>query len=802
MAQNLDIGALQSGSGLDIGPLQSPSSTNQTVSPGGVASSFAAGTPYIVIPAIIALGVASSFAAGTPTLLGGNQSISPGGVISGLAIGVPLVAGGAIMPGGVASHFAAGQPFINQQEIIGPTGVASSFVAGTARVALVQSILVSGVATSFAAGTPTVEGAVQFLLAVGVGPGLIGVPAILGGPPELSILVGGIPIPSPAAAMALATQDPDGGSGGSNPTITSQTIGRWQAQFDLRDSSGTFAPALGQTVIFTENNFKLFAGCLVDVKAEWLMGTTQDIIYHCTAADKSSICDHRVVKSGTFLAGSDAAQAILAIVQQYLNGEGITAQGVPIDLGALTADQIFNFNTVTQAFDAIATDTGTIWYIDVNGILNFSAFNDLPPAPFSLSATSGNFRHFVFEQSLLNYRNSQYAVSNLTILPGAGNTGGSQPTAKVETFTWALGQPGIVESWDQFGNPIPGFLNTALPVSVVTSITVNGAPQTVVEFANFHGQQPTGPTDHMWFYKQQQVEMGPTRSLPLPVNATVIVSYIPFTNNASVEVGTALDPTSPITGGTFGTCGSGVYEAVEQVQNISTSADLTAIAQAVLNRWGGVPTVVTFETDKAGLAPGQLLSVNLPLISPIYLTNASLLITQVHGVSLAGDLGFGNSFRWTVQAQSVRDLGNWIKWFENLVKRTQNALPVYQYEIAAFVLAPGSSLAGGTVQTNPYIVKRTGLLYDMYASADSPPQDQDLILQFFVNGALIPGSVVIPANSASKAQFRFTFPTSSPIYVFAGSNFNDIITVQATYSVSGPSPLPASNVSYDIRWRM
>lgn len=651
--------------------------------------------------------------------------------------------------------------------------------------------------TPQAFGTPTIAGSSQSLIVGGFSPQQFGIPTVTGGPTHLRILLGGVDIPFPAAALALGAGDPTPGSqgGGSAPTITSQTIGRWQAQFDIFDASGTFAPSLGGTVIFFENNLKLFAGCLVSVVAEYLMGTTQDIIYHCTAADKSSICDHRVVQSAMFSAGSDVSQAVLSIVSQYLNGEGITTQGVPVGLlGTFNSDQIFNYTTVTQAFDAIATDSGTIWFIDVNGVLNFSAFVSLPAAPFNLTATSGNFRGFSYEQTTLNFRNTQYAVSNLSIVP-TGNTPGI-----VETFTWTIGQPGIVTGYLAGGVPFAFACHVANPISSILSITVNGDPQTVVDFANFHGQTSTGPTDHVFFYAQQDTQVSSTQQLPITPGSTVIITYVPFTSNSGQQVGTALAPVSPITGGTSGTCGSGIYEAVEQVQNISSLADLNAIAQAVLSRFDTVPTVIRFQTDKAGLAPGQLINVDLPLISPIYLTAADFLITQVSGVSVGFPLEFGNSFQWDVSASSVLDLGNWIKWFENLVKRTQNALPVYQFEIAAFVLGPGSSISGGLIDTNPYIVKRTGLLFDMYASATTPPVDQNLILEFFVNGTLIPGSVVIPAGSTPQAQFRFTF--TNPMYVFAGTSSNDIITVQATYQVTGGSPVAASNVSYDIRWRI
>jgi hypothetical protein len=332
----------------------------------------------------------------------------------------------------------------------------------------------------------------------------------------------------------------------------------------------------------------------------------------------------------------------------------------------------------------------------------------------------------------------------------------------------------------------------------VLSITVNGHAQTVIEYSQFTGQSSSGPNDYVFFYLSGQQECSPV-SLPLPSGATVIVDYIPQTTNTGATLGTALAPSDPISADPLGGCGSGKYENALPVQDVFTQEDLNAIAAAELAKSGGVPTIIEIETDRPGLMPGQMLTLNIP---NVFLMSQKLLITGVRGVSQGVDLGYGCSFRWTVTAHSNTDPGNWIKWFERLVGRTSPALPVVQYEVAPFVLAAsGSSLAGGNVETNPYLVKRTGRMVDLYASFAIPPVNQDLILSAFVNGIFL-GSVTVPANSAPNAVYRFTFPTETPRYVFAGADFNDVITVTAAYRVIGANPVKAANGSFDARWAM
>ena len=225
--------------------------------------------------------------------------------------------------------------------------------------------------------SPHVQGPTLFINVRGIPSGeRWPTPVVTGGSGGLQVFLGGINYTQYVSLANTAGQ------------ITSQTLGRWQFTFELSDPAGQFylnsiaSPAIsppppvpGMTVLVIDNGLRVFAGCVQQVVNDRLIAQPYAAFYQLTCTDKSAICDHRVVTGTTYPSGADVAQTILAIVASYLNGEGIGTGGVPTDgtLGALTSDLVLNFVTVTNAFDQIATISGTVWWIDSYCVLAFLA---------------------------------------------------------------------------------------------------------------------------------------------------------------------------------------------------------------------------------------------------------------------------------------------------------------------------------------------------------------------------------------------------------------------------------------------
>lgn len=716
---------------------------------------------------------------GSETLAPATQTITfTAGIPTGIAMGVPTLTGN-LVPPGIPSGVAFGTPFINQQQILSPTGIASGLAFGHPLVSRGVTLYPGGIASGFAAGAATIKGPPQTIYPLGIRPGLAGVPTLIGGNQDLDVFVAGVGMFKYNLTRIT--------------TVESQTIGRWTAKFTLYDSTYTITPKIGQTCIVMEFGRKLFAGCVSEVIERRAPQRLGQLFYDVTATDKSGLCDHRVITGAKYLAAQDAADVIRDIVAKYLNGEGITTQGVPATLGALGADMPFNFNTVTNGFDQLATLTGTVWWVDVNGVLNFSSFTNLPAAPFSLSDSSSNWRNLSYKRTLIDYRNKEYAISNLNVVPGG--SGGGAGAGITETFTMVSGITDPFTSF-HFGRQQAAFdhgladsyIWLQVPVSAILSLKVNGTSYPIYDSNTIPAVLPA----HWWAYFAGAEICWPAVWLAegLSPGDVVVVQYLPVAA-AAVQTGVALDPGG--IGPLAGTCGSGIYEHVTQTLNLDNQADLNAVAAAELARSGGVPTLLTFETDNPGLAPGQQIVVNIPDIG---LVNAKLLITGVKGTSQATDLGHLSSFRWVVTATSNQDPGNWIKWYERLVRRTELPLPVNQYEQATFILGPGGSLSQGTLVGTPDFVGHTGLLFELMIAASVPPIDEDLVVTLVDGGASVI-SITLPAGTAANFLIDVQVPASPPKYLYA----KDVLNVSVKYNVVGPNPTPASGVAFRARWK-
>lgn len=733
---------------------------------------------------------------------GATQTLSPPKIVGPRNFINPVVAGPIAVPTLIGPRALPAPTIKLQQRITPAAAIVGPRSLPAPTVSHVQAIFPATLVGPRALPAPTIQGAAQHVnVPTLIGPRSVSIPAVSGGLQTLQLILGGVDMSTYLSATGAGTN-------AAPVQIQSQTIGRWTAKFDFNNNNDvTKVPVLGQTVILQENGIKLFGGCIdtIVIDREW---NTNRIVYHCTALDKTSICDRRVIPTKTYAAGATALSTILDIVSNYLNGEGITTQGLPTDesLGNLSSDLVCNYPTVRDAFDRIATQTGSVWWVDVNGVLYFSTFANLPPAPFSITETSKTWRSMLVTQSLSGgsstsgYRNKQYAVTNLNVLPGSG-TGGSAGAGgtKTETFTWATSDPNIVV------DPNTGFLialQVSLPIGKVVSMTVNGNAQSVINFSQYTGQTRTGSNDYLWFYGVGggNQRISPTY-LDVPASAVVVVNYIPgtITNAAAVMAGTALAPENP-SGDPFGTCGSGVFEAVQQVKDISSQADLDAIAEAILARSGGIPTIVDYETDKTLLAVGMVQDFYVPLVQiPTTALDppVSLLIVKISGHSEAGPLQYGSRFRWRITAVSNHDPGNWVTYFSRWLSRSENAMPVLQYEVKTFVISPGTSVGSGIVSTNPVYADRTGLLVEIYAGCDVASVDEDTVLTVTdITQGVVLGTVTIPAGSTD--QVTLTVPSTSQIYVFA----KDQLQVSVSFNVTGGSPTPPSSITLCIRTAM
>lgn len=639
----------------------------------------------------------------------------------------------------------------------------------------------------------------SIILANGPGPGQPGSISIVGGTQRMQIFIGGVEVTNCSTADRSIVAGLGASVGAQPLRLSAQTIGRWGATFDLLDKDGSFTPQLGQTVLIQENGLRILAGCITALVPEIFDGATF-VVYHVTTADKSAIFDHRVLLQRFFIAGTDIADVIrsfftdVAYCNPPLENEGITLNNVPTSLGPLSQDLgPYNLTVITKVLDDLATDLAGVWFVDTLGDLHMTPIASLGAAPFGLDATTPNFRRASMATSLADFRTKQYAISDRNVTP-ATNAPNITGTPIVETWTLPQALAGSL-------GYLPLSIVTNFPMLKVTGLKVNGVDQPIY----IGTQYPPINFRHVWWYFPQTNNLippsitnnniafsSPALTSADPANGDVVeISYIAPQQAAQVVQN---DPLAP----TFGTCGSGVYEVVEQVKGVDSQDVLNQIATAILARSGDLPKTISFETDRPGLAVGQSLPVNLPRLD---LTSTNLMITSMDGTIMAGRLAFGSRMRWQVKATNTQDLGNWIKYMERLIRRTDNTIPVNRYEEAAWILGNGSSLAGGTVQSNPYYVRNTGQVFLAFAGANNGPTDQTLTIDVVsdAQGSLLtsgPTPLVIPAGSTALVKVTQFLGDPAPLFMIK----DDRLTVVATYTVTGANPVAAANVSFGMRW--
>lgn len=129
----------------------------QTVTPTGIASSEAIGTPAAQTTVTTSpAAVPSGEALGTPTVQT-SVTISPSGIAGAEALGTPAVQTTVtVSPTGISSTTATGTPTVQAAVSVSPTGIASTSATGTPQVTATVTVTPSGISTGAAVGTPSI----------------------------------------------------------------------------------------------------------------------------------------------------------------------------------------------------------------------------------------------------------------------------------------------------------------------------------------------------------------------------------------------------------------------------------------------------------------------------------------------------------------------------------------------------------------------------------------------------------------------------------------------------------------------
>lgn len=535
--------------------------------------------------------------------------------------------------------------------------------------------------------------------------------------------------------------------------LNRQLGSRSTASFTLKAQRGgtLYRPSVGDPVTYLHNGVVRFTGTVESRREKWIAGQMAEEI---SCNDWGVLLSRKVINRPYLAAGFDSLKSVVrAIVRDKLAADGFTFNESSTDVDQI-GDQPFQGITVQEAFSRLTQQTGMEYWIDADkAVTFFDPAGGTGAASFTLTDDDGHViesppAELSEDRGL--YRNVQYIAL-------------SKPSDGLQRETHIVGNDAaaptikltsVPSARPNYENPVILGPDRAIDIRVY----VNGVRDTPAG-----GRDVTMAGDwvdpYRWWYITedvggvQELSNAIRRTGPLDPGDEVVVTYPteevqdPLVRVADVS---QIAARQAIEGG------SGIYEAIEQVQGVEDYDTAVAIATALLSRYGHIPKTLSFSTDHNWLSPGELLSVNLtePLVS------GDFLIAGVQSVEMSG-LFMRHAITCVVGSRQIDDM--------TLIQRiiAANRKPRDRNrEIATLVLAKtlrdpdtGEAVnfglqAGENITDIPWSIQQTGVVKEVRARFTTPNTNNDVTIDVLVGGVSIlePDKLVIPVAAGSPVE--------------------------------------------------
>ena len=419
--------------------------------------------------------------------------------------------------------------------------------------------------------------------------------------------------------------------------ITDVMESRATATFGMVDTAGTAAPPqAGQPVRLTDGAgtpFVYFAGSID--RMDITIPTGNDAIFwQITAVDYTQILDRHLVKQK--YEDKTLAEMVTDIVDNFVNSptsEGITYAAPTTDTTETIDEIVFNYVTAAAAIERLAVMGGYVWRVGTDKAITFQQRTDATAAVdltdgASSIALANSIRA---TQNRQQYRNIQYVTGSYGYT--ASLTNGWSGDGETTSFAtqYPVGQD--VTATADVGS---GFASVTIGVQGVAS----------TEFVYEPGGSVVSNGTHATLAAGQYLR----------------VTY----KGIYPTVGTAQD-TAEIDARKAIEGGSGIYEVIETGADIRGSAVLDTYMTGLLERYGVMPSTVSYATDTAGLIAGTLQQTDLSRIKLLNSAGTAVAISDQYLVESvnATDIG-GGTLRYSVKSLSGDAVGGWEKFFTDL----------------------------------------------------------------------------------------------------------------------------------------
>ena len=406
-------------------------------------------------------------------------------------------------------------------------------------------------------------------------------------------------------------------------SIDHYTDGRATCGLSIYDSAGAFAfVERMQILVEGLDKVKSFAGLVHSAQSIRFPGSDTKKFWVIDAADFTSMLDWRVVD----YAAEDklAGDAVREIMDEYLKEEGIT-EGY-IEDGNLHTEISFGNCSATVALQKlVAGNPGFVCYLDYNLRLYFHA-RTLYAAAWSVT----DLTDVLADSMRITFANPDFRTTEIV-------TGGYEETAlQIEPFV----TDGVLKSFA-----------LGYPVNRVSTVTVNGIPQTV----GVKGYDSGGGYNCYFANKSETI----TFDVAPAAGAGEIQYYGLWVAKSKAEDLTAIAANAARQG-----VGSGKVEHVTTDDSLTSIVAAGEYASAKLAEYAVDGITVEYKTRRAGLAAGTLQRIAVQGIDQDFLLahiaqetkegDTEYTVTAAFGpVIEEWDLFFRNSFE--VVSKSIRE---------------------------------------------------------------------------------------------------------------------------------------------------
>lgn len=419
--------------------------------------------------------------------------------------------------------------------------------------------------------------------------------------------------------------------------ITDRMESRATATFGMIDTAGTAAPPqAGQPIRLTDGAgtpFVYFAGSIDRMDIAIPAGNAA-VFWQITAVDYTQILDRHLVNQK--YDDKTLAEMVTDIVTNFVNSptsEGITYTAPTPDTTETIDEIVFNYVTAAAAIDRLAVMGGYVWRVGTDKVLTFQHRSDATAAvDLSDGASSIALANSLrATQNRQQYRNIQYVTGSY----GYTNSITNGWSGDGETTSFATQYP-VGQDVTATADVGSGFASVTIGVQGVASTQFVYEPGGSVVSNGTHATLAAGQ-----YLRVTYKGIYPT-------------------------VGTAQD-TAEIDARKAIEGGSGIYERVDAGADIRGSGVLDTYMTGLLERYGVMPSTVSYATDTAGLIAGTLQQTDLSRVKLLNSAGTAVAISDQYLVESvnATDIG-GGTLRYSIKSLSGDAVGGWEKFFTDL----------------------------------------------------------------------------------------------------------------------------------------